>query len=150
MGTLQFCFIQLQCLLLCSFRRIGHIALPRFLDTEDITDKSTADEHFTEESTTFLVFQTVDGEYLTTLHISKSKNSLDVIETLLEFSLVKQHNNIRVVDDSFLDDGTTYDVLQFLSHHTDHRPELSGGLIEILDVLCHHRRGDGFPCLLDD
>ena len=27
---------------------------------------------------------------------------------------------------------------------------LSGRLIEVFDILCHHRRSNGLPCFLDD
>jgi hypothetical protein len=43
-----------------------------------LPDTSSTDKHFTEEGTTFLVLQTVDGEDLLAVHIRKAKDSLDL------------------------------------------------------------------------
>ena len=37
-----------------------------------------------------------------------------------------------------------------MCHHSDACPELSGGLVQVLDIFCHHRGGNGLPCLLND
>ena len=37
-----------------------------------------------------------------------------------------------------------------MGHHSGDAVELSHRLVEVLDVLCHGRRGDGFPRFLDD
>ena len=66
MGAFQFRFVEFQGFFLCPFRRVGHIAFSRLLDSVHIADNSSTDEDFTEESTSFLVVQTIDGEDLTT------------------------------------------------------------------------------------
>ena len=94
MRAFQLFLIEFQSLFLRSFRRIGHIAFPRLFNTEDIAGKTTTNEHFSEESPAFLVLQSIDGKDLAAFHIGQAKDSLDVIETLLELALVKQHDNI--------------------------------------------------------
>ena len=64
--------------------------------------------------------------------------------------MIQQDGNVRVVDDGFLYDRTADNILQLLCHDTYHCPELTGSLVEILDVFCHHRTCNGFPCLFDD
>ena len=122
----------------------------RFLHAIDGTDAATADEDFTEEAATLLVLQSVDGKDFLAIDIGQSEDGLDVVKPFAELALVKQHHHVRIVDDGLLDNGAADDVLDLLRHHADAGPELTGGLVEILDVLCHHGRGDGLPCLLDD
>ena len=102
----------------------------RFFHSKDCTDRATTDEDLAEEAASFLVLQAIDGEDFLAINISQAKDGFDFVKSLTEFCLVKQHHHIGVVDDGFLDDGTAYDVLNLLSHHTYACPELSGCLIE--------------------
>ena len=122
----------------------------RLFHTIHIAGLSSPDKDFTKETASFLILQTVDGEYLLAVHIGQTKYRLDGVESFLEFTLVEQHHHIRVVDDGFFHYLTADDVLYLLCHHTHACPEFSGGLIQIFYVFRHHGRGDGFPCLLDD
>ena len=142
--------VEFQRLLLGTLGGVGHIAFPWLLHAIDIAGESTADEDFAEEAAAFGILQSVDGENLSALHIGKAKNGFDVVKALLELALVEQDGNIGVVDDGFLDDGAADYVLQLLGDDTDHGPELSGGLVEVLDVLGHHRRGYGLPGFFND
>ena len=121
-----------------------------FFDSKDGSNTSTTDEYFTEETASFLVFQSIDGENLFAVHISQTKDSLDFIKSLTELALVKQHHHIGVVDDGLLHNGTANNILNFLCYHTDTCPELTCCLVEVLDVFCHHRAGNSFPCLFND
>ena len=150
MVTLQLFLVELQGFLLGSLRGVGHITLMRFFHTKDCSYRATTDEDLSEEAASFLVLQAIDGEDFLAIDIGQTKDGFNLIKSLTELRLVKQHHHIGVVDNGFLDNGTAYDVLNLLRHHTYACPELSGCLIEILDVLCHHRGGDGFPCLFDD
>ena len=150
MVTVQLLLIELQGFLLSTFRGVGHVAFTRLLNTKDGSYGSTTDIHLTEETASFLVFKPVDGEYLLAVNIGESKDGLNLIESLTELALVKQHHNIRVVDDGFLHNGTADNILNFLCHHTDTGPELSGCLIQVLDIFSHHRGCYGLPCLFDD
>ena len=122
----------------------------RFLNSKHASDTSSSDKDFSEEASAFLVFKSVDGEDLLAVYICQAKDCLDLVETFTELALVKQHHHIRVVDDGFLHDRTSHDVLNLLSNHTHRCPELTGCLVEVLDIFCHHWRSYGFPCLLDD
>ena len=62
----------------------------------------------------------------------------------------KQHHHISVVADGFLHDRTSHDVLDLLSNHSHRRPELTGCLVEVFDLLCHNWRSNGFPCFFND
>ena len=110
-----------------------------FFDSKDCCILTSTDEYLSEEASTFLVFKSVDGEYLSTIDLGESKDSLDLIETFLEFALIEEHNHIRIVDDSLLDDRRADNILDLLCYHTDGSPELACCLVEILDILCHHR-----------
>lgn len=90
-----------------------------FFHTKYASDTSSSDEDFSEETSAFLVFKAVDGEDFLAVHIGKTKDSLDLVEAFTELALVKQHHNVRVVDDGFLHDRTADDVLNFLSDHTN-------------------------------
>ena len=97
-----------------------------------------------------MVIQTVDGEDLLAVDVTQRKGCLDVVKLIHEPALVKEHEDIGIANDGFLDNRGGGDILNLLCHHTDHCPVLSGCLIEVLDVLCHDRCCDGFPCFLDD
>lgn len=118
MVALQLFLVELQGFLFCSLGGIGHIALMGFFHTKYASDTSSSDEDFSEETSAFLVFKAVDGEDFLAVHIGKTKDSLDFVEAFSELALVKQHHNVRVVDDGFLHDRTADDVLDFLSYHT--------------------------------
>ena len=122
----------------------------RLLHAIHITGLPSPDEYFTEETASFLVLQTVDGEDFLAVYIGQTEYRLDGIEAFFELALVEQHHHIRVVDDGFFHDFTADDVLYLLRHHPHACPELSGGLVQVFDVFRHHGRGDGLPCLLDD
>ena len=119
MVALQLFLVELQGFLLSSLGGIGHIALVRFFYTKHASDTSSSDKDFSEEASAFLVFKAVDGEDLLAVHICHTQDCLDLVETLTELALVKQHHNVRVVDDGFLHDRTADDVLNFLSDHTN-------------------------------
>ena len=150
MVALQLFLVEFQSFLFCSLGGIGHIALVRFFYTKHASNTSSADEDFSEEASAFLVFKAVDGEDLLAVHICQTQDCLDFVEAFSELALVKQHHHIRVVDDGFLHDRTSHDVLDLLSNHTHRSPELTGCLVEVFDVLCHHWRSNGFPCLFND
>ena len=114
------------------------------------TGLSASDEYLTKKGASFLVVKAIDGEDLLAVHICQAEDGFDRIKTLPELALVKQHHHVGVVDDSFFHNFTADNVLYLLSHHTYTGPEFTGGLVQILDVLCHHGRCDGFPRLLDD
>ena len=139
MAALKLFLVEFQCLFLSSLCRIGHVTFPWFLDAIHITGQTSTDEDFSEKASSLRILQTVDCEYLPALHISQSKYSLDVIKTLLELSLIEKNGNVRIVDNSFLDNRTADNILQLLRNDTYHSPEFSGGFIQILDVFCHHR-----------
>ena len=122
----------------------------RLFHTIHITCLSSPDKNFTEETASFLILQTVDGEDFLAVHIGQTEYSLDGVESFLELALVEQHHHIRVVNDGLLHYLTPDDVLYLLCHHTHACPEFSGGLIQIFYVFRHHGRGNGLPCLLDD
>ena len=122
----------------------------RFLHAIHGTGLSTTDEHLSEERASFLVVKSVNRKNLLAVHIRQTEYRLDGIKTLPELALVKQHHHVGVVDDGFFHDFAADNVLYLLSHHTNTGPEFTGGLVQILDVLCHHGRCDGFPRLLDD
>ncbi len=142
--------IDLQGFLLGLLRGIADIALPRLLDTKNIAFRAALDEDFLEGTATLLVVEAVNGENLLAVDVRQGKGGLDVIKLVLELALVEEHEDVGVVDDGLLDNLTAGDVLDLLRHHTDHRPVLTGGLIEVLDIFCHDGGGNGLPCLLDD
>ena len=72
MSALQFMLIEFQCLLLSSLGGVGHIALVRLLHTIHSARRSTSDKHLTEETSSLLVIQAVDSEYLLAIHIRQS------------------------------------------------------------------------------
>ena len=86
--------VQLQSILLGSFSGVGHVALMGLLDTIYSSDLSTTNEDLTEEAASFLVLKPVDGEDLLAIHLSQSQNGLNLIESLPELALVKQHHDI--------------------------------------------------------
>ena len=94
MVALQLFLVEFQCFLLGSLGGIGHITLVRFLDTIDITLESATDEDFTEEGSSFLIFQTVDGEDFSALYISQTKDLLDFSKPFLELALIQKHRHI--------------------------------------------------------
>ena len=114
MTAFQFLLVELQRFLLGSFSCIGHVAFMWFFDSKDCRILTSTDEYLSEEASTFLVFKSVDGEYLSTIDFGESKDSLDLIETFLELALIEEHNHIGVVDDSLLDDRRTDNILDFL------------------------------------
>lgn len=142
--------VYLESLLLGALRSVCHVAFVRLLDTVDGADLAAPDEDLAEETAPFLVLQPVDRENLLAVHLRESEDGLDLVETLPELALVEQHHHVRVVDDRLLDDGGADDVLDLLRNHAHGCPELSCGLVHILDVLGHHRGSDGLPGLLDD
>lgn len=85
MGALQLSLVELQGFLLGSLGGIGHIALARFLDSEDFADLATTDEHFSKEGTSIFVVQSVDGEDLLAIYIGQTQYLLNLTETLLNF-----------------------------------------------------------------
>ena len=150
MTAFQFSLVEFQGFFLSAFSGVGHIALMGFFNPEDSCILPTPDEHLSEEATAFLVFKSVNREDLPTVNLGESKDCLDLIESFFELALVKQHYHIRVVDDGLLDNGASNDVLDLLRNHAYRCPELTCRLVQVLDVLCHHGGGNGFPCLFDD
>ena len=97
-----------------------------------------------------MVVKCIDGEDLLPLYGRQSEDSRNVIVPVLELSLIEKDFYITIVYDSLLDNGGVYHVIQLLRHHTGDAVELAYRLVQILDVLCHCRRGNRFPCLFDD
>ena len=148
--TAELTLVELQGFLLDLLGGVGHITLNRLLDTEDITFRATLDEDFLEGTAAVLVVKTVDGEELLTVIVGKGKGLTDLVELVLELALVKEHEDIGIADDGLLDDIGGDDILDLLRDNTDHSPVLTGGLIEILDIVGHDRGGDGLPRLFND
>src|SRR5574344_990436 len=94
MTAFQFLLVELQCFLLGTLSGIGHVALMRFFDSKDRCILTSTDKNLSEETSTFLVFKSVDGEDLSTIHLGESKDSLDFIESFLELALIEEHNHI--------------------------------------------------------
>ena len=150
MVALQLSLIKLQSFLLGLLSGIAHITLARLLDAKDIGGVDTLDKNFLKRTATSLVVKAVNGKNLLTLDIGQGKGGLDIIKLLLELRLVKEHEDIGVIDDSLLDNRRRGDILYLLGDNTDHSPMLTGGLVEILDILGHDRSGNGLPRLFDD
>ena len=70
MVAFQFSLVELQGFLLGSFCGVSHVAFMGFFDSKDGSNTSTTDEYLTEETASFLVFQSVDGENLLAVNIS--------------------------------------------------------------------------------
>ena len=133
--------------LLCSIR---HITLWRLLYTQHFAILPSLQKDFLEIGSSILVVKAVDGEDLLAVIVCECKGCLDFIKLILEFALVEKHEHIGIVDDGFLHDRGGGYILYLLGHNTHHCPVLTGGLIEILDILCHRRCGYGFPGFLNN
>ena len=142
--------VNLEGFLFRPFRGVGPVTFRRFFHTIHIRYLSTAYPYLLEVIPALVVVKAVDGEDLLSLNRCQSEDSRDVIVSILEFGLVKQNFHVAVVDDSLLDDGRINHVVQFLCHNSSDAVELTHRLVEILDIFCHRRRGDSFPCLFDD
>ena len=131
--------VYLQGFLLVALRGVCPVTFRGFLDTIDIRLLPPAYPHFLEVAAPFLVVERVDGEYLLLLYRGQAEDGGDVVVPVLELRLVKQYLHIGIVDDSFLDNGRIYHIVQFLRDHSGDAVELADGLVKILDVLRHGR-----------
>ena len=92
-GT-QASLIELQCFFLLLLRRVGHIALRRFLHSKDIAHQTSLDKDLLERRSAFLVVKAIDCENLLAVILCKSQGCLYFLELILEFALVQQHEHI--------------------------------------------------------
>ena len=72
-----------------------------------------------------MVIQRVYRKDLLSLYVGNTKDSGNLIISVLELALVEQNLDVRVVDDGFLDNRRVYHVIQFLGHHACDAMELS-------------------------
>src|SRR5690606_32693354 len=78
------------------------------------------------------------------------KKGGNFIVVVLEFSLVQKDNRVRVVDDTVLHDGIPDNISQFLGDHDGLSPELSDGLVQVKNIVCHQWGRYGFPCFFNN
>ena len=92
----------------------------------------------------------IDREDLAFLLFGQPEQRLYAVELGHVLPLVEQDLAVGIVDDRLLDDGRRDDVVDLLRHHDRLAEILADGLVEVLDVVCHIGRSDGFPRLLDE
>ena len=106
--------VNLQGFLFGAFRGVCPVTFRGFLHAIHIRMGSPAYPDLLEVAATFMVVQSVDGEYLLPLHLCQAQDCRYFLIPVLELGLVKQYLHIGVVDDGFLHNGGIYHIVQFL------------------------------------
>ena len=92
----------------------------------------------------------IDGKNLTLLLFRQAQHRLDAIKLGHILTLVKKNLAVAIVDDTLLHNGRLNDVVHFLRHHNGFAKILAHRLVEILDVVRHISRSNGFPRFFDE
>src|SRR5690606_2896281 len=106
---------------------------------------AAADVDLFESAPSFCIVELVDAEYFSSFYFIDGKKGGNFIVVVLEFSLVQKDNRVRVVDDTVLHDGIPDNISQFLGDHDGLSPELSDGLVQVKNIVCHQWGRYGFP-----
>ena len=92
----------------------------------------------------------INGQDLSAFLVGQSEKPLDMVELVHVFPLVKKNLAVTVVDDSFLHDRGTDDVIHFLGDHHSLPEIFSNRLEKIAYVLTHIGGHQGFPAFLNE
>lgn len=94
MVTFQLSFIEFQGFLFSSLCSVSHVAFTWLFNSKYGPDTSTSDKDLTEETSSFLILQTVDSENLLTINVRQTERGFNLIKSLTEFALVEQHYHV--------------------------------------------------------
>ena len=134
--------------LLGFLRGVGQIFLhAHFRSIDSTLHTAQPYPHLLVESVRVIVL--VDGENLALFLFRKTEHRLYAVELSHVLALVKQYLAVGIVDDTFLDNGRLDDIVHFLRHDNGFPEILSHRLVEILDVVRHICRSNGFPRFLN-
>ena len=92
----------------------------------------------------------IDGKNLALLLFRQAQHRLDAIKLGHILALVEEDFAVAIVDDTLLHNGRLNDVIHFLRHHNGFSKILAHRLVEILDVVRHISRSNGFPRFFDE
>ena len=141
--------INFQSLLFGAFRGVCPVTFRRFFDSKHIRVLTATNPYLLEVVAVVVIIEGIDREDLLTLNGSQTENGCNVFVSVLKLGLVKKYLDVRVIDDSLLDNGRVNHVVKLLSYDSGNTVELADCLIKILDILSHSRRCDCLPSLLD-
>src|SRR5690606_12669509 len=132
------------------FGSVGKVLVKRYFHAINFPRRAAADVDLFEPAPSCGIVELVDAENFSPFDFVDGKKGGYFVVVVLEFGLVQQDNRVRIVDDTVFHHGVTDNIPQFLGDHDGLSPELSDGLVQIENIVCHQWGCYGLPCFFNN